>query len=106
MLDIVEFEKVFYLARKKIKYGPFLESSDLMNPIGCNTDQLKDIMNFCGYETISLVNDRNLYFFKQNKKIVKKNITNSKNKVNKTKIKKINKRSDPNSPFAVLEKLL
>ncbi len=100
------FEKVFYLARKKIKYGPFLESSDLMNPIGCNTDQLKDIMNFCGYETISLVNDRNLYFFKQNKKIVKKNITNSKNKVNKTKIKKINKRSDPNSPFAVLEKLL
>ena len=44
------FEKIFYLARQKLKKGPFLESSDLMNPIGCNSDQLKDIMLFCGYE--------------------------------------------------------
>ena len=43
------FEQVFYLARKKIKYGPFVESSDMMNPIGCNSDQLKDILKFCGF---------------------------------------------------------
>ena len=35
------FERVFFLARQKIKYGPFIESSDMMNPIGCNSDQLK-----------------------------------------------------------------
>ena len=28
------FEKIFFLARQKLKNGPFLESSDLMNPIG------------------------------------------------------------------------
>ena len=38
------FERVFFLARQKIKYGPFIESSDMMNPIGCNSDQLKNIM--------------------------------------------------------------
>ena len=47
------FEKIFYLARKKIKFGPFLESADLMNSIGCNSEQLKDILNFCGYEPIN-----------------------------------------------------
>ena len=31
------FEK-FFLARQKLKKGPFLESSDLMNPLGCNSD--------------------------------------------------------------------
>ncbi len=100
------FEKIFYLARKKIKYGPFLESADLMNPIGCNSDQLKDILTLCNYEAINLNNQKKIYFFKQKK------ITNTKNKKVKkvnTKIKKIKesrKKSDPNSPFAVLEKLL
>ena len=40
------FEKIFFLARQKLKKGPFLESSDLMNPIGCNSNQLKDILAF------------------------------------------------------------
>ena len=43
------FERVFYLARQKIKYGPFIESSDMMNPIGCNSDQLAVILDFCGF---------------------------------------------------------
>ena len=47
------FEKIFFLARQKLKQGPFLESSDLMNPIGCNSNQLKDIMIFCGYEYLT-----------------------------------------------------
>ena len=42
------FERIFYLARKKIKYGPFAESSEMMNPIGCNSDQLNNILQFCG----------------------------------------------------------
>ena len=100
------FEKIFYLARQKIKYGPFLESSDLMNPIGCNGDQLNDILNFCGYETINLINNKKLYFFRQKKKETKKSKKNktprNKNKNNETLQTKI----DPDSPFAVLEKLL
>ena len=77
------FEKIFFLARKKMKYGPCLESSDLMNPIGCNSDQLKDIMLFCGYEEINLNGDKKLYFFKKKKLIIKKNIKQNKNKKKK-----------------------
>ena len=102
------FEKIFYLARQKIKYGPFLESSDLTNPIGCNNDQLSNILNFCGYETISLINDKKLYFFRQKKKEIKKTKNNkiSKN-INKNKKNvSLQTKIDPDSPFAVLEKLL
>ena len=106
------FEKIFYLARKKIKYGPFLETSELMNPIGCNSEQLNDILSLCGYEAVNLLNQKKLYFFKQKKDLIKKlKQTNKSNKSNKSKKLKQNnnqlqKKSDPNSPFAVLEKLL
>ena len=100
------FEKIFYLARKKVKYGPFLESADLMNPIGCNNEQLEDIMLFCGYETIFMISDKKMYFFKKKTK-------SAQSKIKKNIIKKIPKLEvrpkkivDPNSPFAVLEKLL
>ena len=100
------FEKIFYLARKKVKYGPFLESADLMNPIGCNSEQLEDIMLFCGYEIIFMIGDKKMYFLKKkiksSQRKIKKNITKKTSKL-EVKQKKI---VDPNSPFAVLEKLL
>ena len=104
MFRIDIFEKIFYLARQKIKKGPFLESSDLMNPIGCNSDQLRDIMKFCGYENLTITDSKKLFFLYNNKKHTKKTInknkkTNKKNNLN-------NIKRDPNSPFAVLEKLL
>ena len=100
------FEKIFYLSRQKLRKGPFLESSDLMNPLGCNSNQLKDIMKFCGYEHLTLSDEKKLYFPSKMKKETKKIIKNKTvRKINKTdntnKIKR-----DPNSPFAVLEKLL
>ncbi len=99
------FEKIFYLARQKLKKGPFLESSDLMNPIGCNSNQLKDIMIFCGYEYLNMSDDKKLFFISNKNKETKNKKNYSKNKINKKKDKdKIKK--DPNSPFAVLEKLL
>ncbi len=103
------FERIFYLARKKIKFGPFLESSDLMNPIGCNSNQLADILTYCGYEKMELTDTKKLYFYKL--KNFKENINNNTKNKNKTIKKKVNKRknilkADPNSPFAVLEKLL
>ena len=58
------FEKIFYLARQKIKNGPFLESAELMNPIGCSSDQLSDILLFCGYQPINLSNQKKIYIFK------------------------------------------
>ena len=100
------FEKVFFIARQKLKKGPFLESSDLMNPIGCNSNQLKDIMTFCGYEHVIISDEKKLFFLSNKKKQIKKVVNNKSNKkisktTNKDKIKR-----DPNSPFAVLEKLL
>ncbi len=101
------FERIFYLARKKIKYGPFLESSDLMNPIGCNSNQLADILAYCGYEKMELTDTKKLYFHKFKTKIENKKVEN-KNKIIKKKTNKRKKtlKADPNSPFAVLEKLL
>ncbi len=100
------FEKIFFIARQKLKNGPFLESSDLMNPIGCNSNQLKDIMTFCGYEHLTISDEKKLFFLSKKNKEAKKFIKNKpikkKEKINyKNKIKR-----DPNSPFAVLEKLL
>ena len=99
------FEKIFFLARQKYKKGPFLESSDLMNPIGCNSNQLKDIMSFCGYENLTLSDDKKLYFISRKKKENKKT-KNKKTNINLNKKKNNKIKKDPNSPFAVLEKLL
>ena len=116
------FEKIFFLARQKIKYGPFMESSDLMNPIGCNSDQLKNIMKFCGFDSIKLSEEKYIFTLSQKNKInklKKKNINkkekikiNLKKPLKNTKITIKNEESkqkvkaDPNSPFAVLGKLL
>ena len=111
------FERIFFIARKKIKKGPFLESAELMNPIGCNSKQLANILFSCGFDNILLENEKILFFNLEKKPILKKNIIKKKKKVIKIekniKVKNINntkkiekKQKDPNSPFAVLEKLL
>ena len=61
------FERIFFIARQRIKQGPFLESSDLMNPIGCNSKQLSDLLLFCGFDNIMLENEQRLYLFKEKK---------------------------------------
>ena len=100
------FEKVFYLARKKFKLGPFLETPDLMSPLGCNSKQLNDILKFCGYSSLILKDDKRLYYFSQKKeeKVIKSKYIKKNTK--KKKSKNIKTQKDPNSPFAVLEKLL
>ena len=73
-----------------------------MNPIGCNSEQLKDIMKFCGYDYLTISDEKKLYFLSNKKKEAKNNASKNNNKkINKNVVKK-----DPNSPFAVLEKLL
>ena len=84
-----------------------MESSDLMNPIGCNSNQLKDIMLFCGYEYLTISDEKKLYFLNNYKKESKKVVTKEKKrKINKKNNNKYEIKADPNSPFAVLEKLL
>ena len=98
------FEKIFFLARQKLKKGPFLESSDLMNPIGCNSMQLKNIMVYCGYNFLTISDEKNLFFINNNSNITKKISDKNRKIIKRNKKNKIEK--DPNSPFAVLEKLL
>ena len=101
------FEKIFFIARQKLKKGPFLESSDLMNPIGCNSNQLKDIMVFCGYKYFTTTDEKKLFFLASKRKEIKNIKSKSKKKINNKNIKtKTKTEKDPNSPFAVLEKLL
>ena len=75
-LRVDVFERVFFIARQKIKTGPFIESADLMNPVGCNSDQLKSILSFCGFEAIKLVNDKILYSSAIKRQSNKSNKTN------------------------------
>ena len=105
------FERVFFLARQKIKYGPFIESSDMMNPIGCNSQQLTNILKFSGFDNATLGNEKKIFFIKlKAKHLTGKKIIKTKKKIIKTSNKKTSKKQkiqlDPNSPFAVLEKLL
>ena len=70
-----------------------------MNPIGCNSEQLKDIMKFCGYSYIILNDGKKLYFFSPG---TKKSINKIAKNKSKTKIKKNFKpkiKTDPNSPL-------
>ena len=83
-----------------------------MNPVGCNRDQLKDILVYCGLSFIKFPNERYLFFY-ESKKIISKPKRAASKKIdlkpklkNKKISKKIEKSIDPNSPFAVLEKLL
>ena len=83
-----------------------------MNPVGCDRNQLKDILRFCGFSVIKLNNDRDLYYneLKKHPKKFTKDKTkkiNIKKNTKTTKVSNKNKKlADPNSPFAVLEKLL
>ena len=111
-LRIDLFERIFFIARQKLKSGPFLDSADLMNPVGCNREQLKNILVYCGLSYMKFPNERFLFFYESNKviakpkRLVSKKI-NLKSKSKNKQIPKKGKRSvDPNSPFAVLEKLL
>ena len=99
------FEKIFFIARQKLKKGPFLESADLMNPIGCNSNQLKDIMTFCGYDHLVLSDEKKIFFIGNTKKEINKMTKRNQDKKSK-KIITSKAARDPDSPFAVLEKLL
>jgi hypothetical protein len=70
-LRIDVFERIFFIARQKIKSGPFLDSADLMNPLGCNREQLKDILVYCGLTYIKFPNERFLFFY-ESKKVIEK----------------------------------
>ena len=111
-LRIDVFERIFFIARQKIKSGPFFDSADLMNPVGCNRDQLKNILVYCGFSHIKFPNERYLFFYESNKiiakpkRVISKKIDLKPKSKNNKKSKKIEKSIDPNSPFAVLEKLL
>ena len=90
------FERIFYLARQKNKFGPFIESSDLMNPIGCNSEQLSNLLNFCGFESTIMGDGKRIFYIKTNKAKNEKNqklninLKHKKNKASKkVKSKKI-----------------
>ena len=63
-------------------------------------------MTFCGYQYLIISDEKKLFFLSNKKKEIKKAVNNKPNKkINKI-IKKDKIKRDPNSPFAVLEKLL
>ena len=93
------FERIFFLVRQKYKFGPFIQHPELMNLIGCNINQLKELMSFLNYSSIKMANDQICFFYKNEDKS-QKNKQKSDRK-NKLKNNKLNK--NINSPFNTLE---
>ena len=54
-----------------------------MNPVGCDRNQLKEILKFCGFSVLKLNNERDLYY-----NVIKKSSKLPKNKTKKIDIKK------------------
>ena len=82
-----------------------------MNPIGCNSQQLTNLLSCCECQEITLGDEKNIFFNEQQKqkKVVKFDKKDKKKiikKNNKETPKRKEKKIDPNSPFAVLQKLL
>ena len=87
--------------------GPFLESPELMNPIGCNSSQLANLLEFCNFNNIQIGDGKRLFLYenktkKQVFKKIKKNII----QIKPRNVRRIEKKINPDSPFAVLQKLL
>ena len=61
------FERIFFLARQKIKHGPFIESSDMMNPVGCNSVQLEKILKYCGFDCSYISSEKRIFYYKLKK---------------------------------------
>ena len=98
---MIQITQVIHIVDEKL-----LKSNGVKAVFTHKNYQLKDIMTFCGYEHLTISDEKKLYFHSKKKKEIKKIIKNkSVKKINKTNDKNKIKR-DPNSPFAVLEKLL
>ena len=63
-------------------------------------------MAFCGYDSVTISDEKKLYFLSKNKRDPKKIVDRKNKKIINKKTAKNNIKRDPNSPFAVLEKLL
>ena len=62
------FEKIFYLARKKIKYGPFLETHELMNPMVVIVINWKKFSHCVVTKLLICLMTKNYIFLKKRKK--------------------------------------
>ena len=92
------YERVSYLTRKMSRYGPVIQSSSLMNLIGCTPNQLKEVLLFFNFDSIVMGNNQLLFF---RKKEIKKSAVYKRKIVKKVKKKQVKINLD--SPFAVLK---
>ena len=91
------------MVRQKYRFGTFIQHSDLMNLIGCNSNQLKEILLFLNYESIIMGNDQLLFIYIPRDLIKKTKLRNDRTLKNKNTIKNKLKKVKSESPFAVLE---
>jgi len=91
VLRIDIFERLFFLIRKKYRFGTFIQHSDLMNLIGCNSNQLREILLYLKYDSILMGNDQLLFVLKHESKIKTKKIDKKKDIRNKLNVQKTNK---------------
>mgnify|MGYP001226022097 CR=1 FL=1 len=92
------YERVSYLTRRMSRYGPVIQSSSLMNLIGCTPDQLKEVLLFFNFDSIIMGNNQLLFFRKKETK----KIAVYKRKIVK-KVKKKQVKINLDSPFAILK---
>ena len=86
------FERFFFMVRKKFRFGPFIQNSDLMNLIGCDALLLKKILSYLNYDCAIMGNDQLIFTQKQKIKNARKKKSKN-NFLNKKPKQKIHKES-------------
>ena len=72
------FERLFFMVRQKYKFGTFIQHSDLMNLVGCDSAILKKILLYLNYDSVKMGNDNLIFVQNQNRKNKKPGISREK----------------------------
>ena len=77
----------FFMVRQKSRFGSFIQHANLMNLVGCNSENLKMIMKFLNYESVLMGNNQLIFVEKRNNNKIKNINLKENNKKLKTKTK-------------------
>ena len=72
------FERLFFMVRQKYRFGTFIQHSDLMNLVGCDSIVLKEILLYLNYDSVKMGNDQLIFSQNQNRKNIKPNFSKEK----------------------------
>ena len=72
------FERLYFMIRQKYRSGTFIENSDIMNLVGCDSAVLKKILLYLNYDSVKMGNDQLIFVQNQSRNNKKPGISKEK----------------------------